>query len=79
MIRVAEKRWFHHFFMNYFCYFSNIIFGLRVKMLVTDSLFPYLQSWTKYLRQTLVFSIFQECFASIEKIFILGGRLSKRL
>ena len=49
-----------------------------------------LQSWTKYLRQTLVFmwnsiirvnfnSIFQQFFASINKIFLLGGRLGATL
>ena len=50
----------------------------------------YLQSFTKYLRQTLVFmlnstlrkssiAIFQELLASIEKFFILAGRLSTGL
>ena len=49
-----------------------------------------LQSFTKYLRQTLVFmwngaqaksiiSIFQEIFASIKKIYILAGRLGTRI
>ena len=47
----------------------------------------YQQSWTKHLRQTLVFkrnsalrdSNFQEFFASIDKTLILGGRLGARL
>ena len=49
-----------------------------------------LQSWPKYFRQTVVFceiapygkssiSIFQEFFASIDRILILGARLSTRL
>ena len=48
-----------------------------------------LQAFTKYLRQTLAFawnsalrekwnSVFQEIFASTEKIFISGGGLSTR-
>ena len=36
------------------------------------------QSWAKYLRQTQV-QEFQEFFASIDKIFILRGRLGTRL
>ena len=49
-----------------------------------------LQSFTKYLRLTLVFmwngaqaksiiSIFQEIFAGVKKIYILAGRLGTRL
>ena len=49
-----------------------------------------LQSWPKYFRQTVVFlwnstlrkgsiSIFQEFFASIDKILILGAGLTTRL
>ena len=43
-----------------------------------------LQSWPKYFRQTLVFgksliSIFQEFFAIIDKVLVLGGRLNTRL
>ena len=49
-----------------------------------------LQSWPKYMRQTLVLvsnsalregliSIFKQLFASIDKIFILGGRLGSML
>ena len=50
----------------------------------------YLQSWPKYLRQTVVFceiapygkssiSIFEEFFASIDKILIMGARLGAGL
>ena len=49
-----------------------------------------LQPFTEYLRQTLFscetarygkgsISIFQQFFASIDKVFILGGRLGTRL
>ena len=53
--------------------------------------FPKLQPFTKYVRLSLVFpceiahygknliSVFQEFFASINKILILAGRLSTRL
>ena len=61
-----------------------------VDMLFLSHLFKSLQSWTKYLTQTLVsyemehcrrssISIFQGFFASIKNIFILGGRMSIRL
>ena len=49
----------------------------------------YPQSWTKYLRQTQteivhcrkssISIFFKEFFASIDKIFVLGGRLSTSL
>ena len=65
---------------------------------ITNTFFPSsviewnnLQSWTKYLRQTLVFMwrralpkkvqflFFNKFFASIDKSFVLEGRLSTRL
>ena len=75
--------------------------GLRVTKVVTEiksegvwagleAKYCFLrQSFTKYLRQTVVFvkyisisisvSIFQQFFAGINKIFILGGRLGTGL
>ena len=70
-------------------YFVVINFGECSKS-TREKLYSKLQSWTKYLRQTLVFvstreygkssiSIFQKFFASIEKAFILGERLSSMI
>ena len=91
-------------FCNLICLISghNSIKALRVTKIVKEIKFEevwgklkskkgfQIQSFTKYLRLTLVFleivhygksltSVFQECFDSINGIFILKWRLSTRL
>ena len=74
---------------NGFYYVSVVIVEFN-RFLEADLLYVIVQSFTKYLRLTLVFmwnswlrEKFNFCaarvFASINKIFILSGRLASRL
>ena len=67
----------------------EFVFKIVLLVGVHKAVFEWLQSFTEYLRLTLVFmysslrekliSVFQEFFASITKIFILAGGLGTRL
>ena len=53
---------------------------LKTALIHTNIVHRKLQSWPKFFRQTVVFNVyFSRFFASIDKMLILGARLSTRL